>query len=96
MLLSNALKMQQDNEDRRNEVIIKGLEDKIKELEASLKEKDILLEQFGTKVHNALTMRQRSIKQRSKPKLKEIRSCMKLLRPFITSAPTLPLGALIS
>jgi DNA repair exonuclease SbcCD ATPase subunit len=36
--------MQQDTEDRRNEVIIEGLEDKIKELEASLKEKDILLQ----------------------------------------------------
>jgi hypothetical protein len=36
--------MQHDNEDRRNEVIIKGLEDKTKELEASLKEKDILLQ----------------------------------------------------
>jgi DNA repair exonuclease SbcCD ATPase subunit len=36
--------MQQDIEDRKNEVIIKGLEDKIKELEASLKEKDILLQ----------------------------------------------------
>ena len=44
MLLSKALKMQHDNEDRRNEVIIKGLEDKTKELEASLKEKDILLQ----------------------------------------------------
>jgi hypothetical protein len=43
MLLSKALKMQQDNEDIKNKVIIKGLEDKIKELEASLKEKDILL-----------------------------------------------------
>jgi hypothetical protein len=36
--------MQQDTEDRKNKVIIKGLEDKIKELEASLKEKDILLQ----------------------------------------------------
>jgi hypothetical protein len=44
MLLSKALKMQQDTEDRKNKVIIKGLEDKIKELEASLKEKDILLQ----------------------------------------------------
>jgi hypothetical protein len=44
MLLSKALKMQQDTEDRRNEVIIEGIEDKIKELEASLKEKDILLQ----------------------------------------------------
>jgi hypothetical protein len=39
MLLSKALKMQQDSEDRRHEVIVKGLEDKIKELETSLKEK---------------------------------------------------------
>jgi hypothetical protein len=39
MLLIKALKMQQDTEDRRNKVIIEGLEDKIKELEASLKEK---------------------------------------------------------
>jgi hypothetical protein len=35
--------MQQDDEDRRNEVIVKGLEDKIKKLEESLKEKDELL-----------------------------------------------------
>jgi chromosome segregation ATPase len=44
MLLSKALKMQQDSEDRKHEVIVKGLEDKIKELETSLKEKDILLQ----------------------------------------------------
>jgi hypothetical protein len=44
MLLSKALKMQQDTEDRRNEVIIEGLEDKIKKLEDSLREKDILLQ----------------------------------------------------
>jgi hypothetical protein len=31
--------MQQDVEDRKNEVIIEGLEDKIKKLEDSLKEK---------------------------------------------------------
>jgi hypothetical protein len=36
--------MQQDTKDRRNEVIIEGLEDKIKEHEASLKGKDILLQ----------------------------------------------------
>jgi hypothetical protein len=36
--------MQQDTEDRRNEIIIEGLEDKIKKLEDSLKEKDILLQ----------------------------------------------------
>jgi DNA repair exonuclease SbcCD ATPase subunit len=43
MLLSKALKMQQDAKDRKNEVIIDGLEDKIKKLEDSLKEKDSLL-----------------------------------------------------
>jgi phage-related tail fiber protein len=35
--------MQQYDEDRRNEIIVKGLEDKIKKLEDSLKEKDELL-----------------------------------------------------
>jgi DNA repair exonuclease SbcCD ATPase subunit len=44
MLLSKALKIHHDTEDRRNEVIIEGLEDKIKKLEDSLKEKDILLQ----------------------------------------------------
>jgi chromosome segregation ATPase len=39
-----AFKMQQDTEDRINEVIIEGLEDKIKKLEDYLKEKDILLQ----------------------------------------------------
>jgi uncharacterized phage infection (PIP) family protein YhgE len=35
--------MQQDDEDRKNKVIIKSLEDKIKKLKDSLKEKDELL-----------------------------------------------------
>jgi hypothetical protein len=39
MLLSKALKMQQDNEDRKNEIINEGLENKIKDLEASLEKK---------------------------------------------------------
>jgi hypothetical protein len=43
MLLSKALKMQQDNEDKKNEIIIDGFENKIKDLEASLEEKDFLL-----------------------------------------------------
>jgi hypothetical protein len=43
MLLTKALKMQQDDEDRKNKIIIKGLEDKVKELEDSLKEKDEML-----------------------------------------------------
>jgi DNA repair exonuclease SbcCD ATPase subunit len=35
--------MQQDDEDRKNEVIVKGLENKIKKLEDSLKEQDEFL-----------------------------------------------------
>jgi peptidoglycan hydrolase CwlO-like protein len=35
--------MQQDVEDRKNEIIIEGFEDKIKKLEDSLKEKDNLM-----------------------------------------------------
>jgi peptidoglycan hydrolase CwlO-like protein len=43
MFLSKALKMQQDDEDRKKEIIIKGLEDKVKEIEDSLKEKDEMM-----------------------------------------------------
>jgi hypothetical protein len=39
MLLSKALKMKHEVEDRKNEVIIEGLVDKIKKFEDSLKEK---------------------------------------------------------
>jgi hypothetical protein len=35
--------MQQDDEDRKNEIIVKGFEDKIRKLQDSLKEKDDLL-----------------------------------------------------
>jgi chromosome segregation ATPase len=44
MLLSKALQMQQDLVDRKNEIIIEGLESKIKEYEASLEKKDFLLQ----------------------------------------------------
>jgi hypothetical protein len=43
LLLRKALKMQQDIEDRKNEIIVEGFEDKIKKLEESLKEKDSML-----------------------------------------------------
>jgi hypothetical protein len=35
--------MQQDDKDRKNEIVVKGFKDKIKKLEDSLKEKDDLL-----------------------------------------------------
>jgi hypothetical protein len=44
MPLSKALKMQQDLEDNKNEIIIEGLENKIKDYEASLEKKDFLLQ----------------------------------------------------
>jgi predicted RNase H-like nuclease (RuvC/YqgF family) len=44
MLLSKVLQMQQDLEDKKNEIIIEGLESKIKEYEASLEMKDFLLQ----------------------------------------------------
>jgi hypothetical protein len=44
MLLSKALRMQQDLEDKKNEVIIEGLESKIKDHEAALERKDFLLQ----------------------------------------------------
>jgi hypothetical protein len=43
MLLSKALRMQQDLKDKKNEVIIEGLENKIKDHKASLEKKDFLL-----------------------------------------------------
>jgi hypothetical protein len=44
MLLSKTLRMQQGLEDKKNEIIIKGLENKIKDYEASLEKKDFLLQ----------------------------------------------------
>jgi hypothetical protein len=44
MLLSKALRMQQDFKDKKNEVIIEGLESKIKNHEAALEKKDFVLQ----------------------------------------------------
>jgi hypothetical protein len=44
MLLSKALRMQQDLEDKEHEVIIEGLESKIKDHEATLEKKDFELQ----------------------------------------------------
>jgi ribosomal protein L24 len=44
MLLSKALRMQQDLEDKKHEVIIEGLESKIKDQAAALKKKDFELQ----------------------------------------------------
>jgi hypothetical protein len=44
MLLSKALRMQQNLEDKKNKVIIEGLESKIKDHEAALEKKDFVLQ----------------------------------------------------
>jgi chromosome segregation ATPase len=44
MLLSKALNMQQDLEDKKHEVIIEGLESKIKDHAAALEKKDFELQ----------------------------------------------------
>jgi hypothetical protein len=44
MLLSKALRMQQDLKDKRHEVIIEGLESKIKDHETALEKKDFELQ----------------------------------------------------
>jgi hypothetical protein len=43
LLLSKALKLQQENEDKENEFIINDLEERIETIENSLNEKDSLL-----------------------------------------------------
>jgi hypothetical protein len=55
MLLSKALQMQQDLEDKKNKIIIEGLENKIKEYEASLEKKDFLLQTMEGSLAEAQT-----------------------------------------
>jgi hypothetical protein len=55
MLLSKVLQMQQDLEDKKNEIIIEGLENKIKEYEASLEKKDFLLQAMEGSLAEAQT-----------------------------------------
>jgi hypothetical protein len=53
MLLSKALRMQQDLEDRKNEVIIEGLESKIKDHEAALEKKDFVIQTMESSLAEA-------------------------------------------
>jgi chromosome segregation ATPase len=55
ILLSKALRMQQDLEDKKNEIIIEGLEKKIKDHEASLEKKDFLLQRMEGSLAEAQT-----------------------------------------
>jgi septal ring factor EnvC (AmiA/AmiB activator) len=75
MLLSKALRMQHDFEDKKNEIIIEGLENKIKDLEASLERKDFLLQAAegslaelqakNTKLNEELLKAQTTLKEKS-------------------------------
>ena len=48
MLLSKALKMQQDLEDKKHEVIIENLKSKIKDQSVALEKKDFELQETNT------------------------------------------------
>jgi chromosome segregation ATPase len=76
MLLSKSLRMQQDLEDKKHEVIIEGLESKIKDHEAALKKKDFLLQTMEgslseaqakiTRLNSELLLKSESFKQEKK------------------------------
>ena len=76
MLLSKALRMQQDLEDKKNEVIIKGLESKIKDHEAALEKKDFVLQTMEgslakaqaeiTRLNSELLLKSKSFEQENK------------------------------
>jgi hypothetical protein len=76
MLLSKALRMQQDLEDKKNEVIIEGLESKIKDHEAALEKKDFVLQTMEgslaeaqaeiARLNNELLLKSESFEQEKK------------------------------
>jgi hypothetical protein len=76
MLLSKALSMQQDLEDKKNEVIIEGLESKIKYHEAALEKKDCVLQTMEgslaeaqaeiTRLNSELLLKSESFEQEKK------------------------------
>jgi hypothetical protein len=83
ILLSKVLRMQQDLEDEKNEATIKDLENKVRNYEAALKEKDFVIQNLEIKVkdHEAvlekknLSRKRRTSKQVSRPKSRRIQIC---------------------
>jgi hypothetical protein len=73
MLLSKALQMQQDLEDKKNEIIIEGLENKIKEYRASLEKKDFLLQAMEGSLAEAQTKNAR-LNRELLQKIRELRT----------------------
>jgi hypothetical protein len=86
MLLSKALQMQQDLEDKKNEIIIKGLENKIKEYKASLEKKNFLLQAMegslseaqdeNTRLNGELLKNQRASNKKEK-------ACRQNMKPML-------------
>ena len=77
MLVSKALRMQQDLEDKKNEIIIEGLENKIKDYEAYLEKKDFLLQAMEGSLAEAQAENTRlngELRTREKRRANKIRS----------------------
>ena len=84
MLLSKALKMQQDLEDKKHEVIIGNLESKIKEQSAVIEKKDFELrstEGLLAKAESKITELNTKLLSQSKILIKKSRSLTQNLRP---------------
>jgi type IV secretory pathway VirB4 component len=74
--------MQQDLEDKKNEIIIEGLEKKIKDHEATLEKKDFILQTMKgslaeaqaeiARLNSELSMQKKILKPNSKLKLRKI------------------------
>jgi hypothetical protein len=83
MLLSKALKMQQDLEDKKHEVIIENLESKIKEQSAIIEKKDFELQTTEglLAAAEAKITEIRSFSLNQKTSKKKRRSLMQNLKP---------------
>jgi hypothetical protein len=76
--------MQQDLEDEKNEIIIEGLENKIKEYEASLEKKDFLLQAVEGSLAEAQTenaILNRSISKNQRASNKKEKICKQNTKP---------------
>ena len=77
--------MQQDLEDKKNKIIIEGLEKKIKDHEATLEKKDFILQTMEgslaeaqaeiARLNSELSMEKKNLKPNSKLKLRKIQIC---------------------
>jgi hypothetical protein len=83
MLLSKALRMQQDLEDKKHELIIEGLESKIKDQAAALEKKDFELQTMEgllaeaeakiAKLDKELLSKSESFKKKSRNSIRSLR-----------------------